>query len=343
VRTALNIAILSFDNPDSACARYRIHTPLNQDGVNVLWAVTEQGDQHSIDGGMLHKADIIIVQRFFPRPATQPILDQCFASGKPVIYDTDDLMSAVPKENKHAPTAWQTMETLASLGDKFTLITASTQVLANDLKKLTPRVIVAPNRLDTSLWQNPTPTRPSAPVRLLYAGTDTHVEDLLSIEAPLLRALEAHGEAVNLTLFGCSTSTLKDHPKTHWVEQMDSYAAYAEKIQSMEFDIAIAPLTNNPFNRAKSHVKWLEYSACGMAGIYSDLPPYDCIKNGVTGYLASSPGEWLTCLNDLIRHPDKRTKIAKQSWEAVQAESLNGKMTPLLSICYKLTGKKPAS
>ena len=36
-------------------------------------------------------------------------------------------------------------------------------------------------------------------------------------------------------------------------------------------------MTDTPFNRAKSAVKWQEYAAIGAAGLYADLPPYQAV------------------------------------------------------------------
>ena len=43
---------------------------------------------------------------------------------------------------------------------------------------------------------------------------------------------------------------------------------------SKEMDFAVAPLVKNKMNLCKSFIKYLDYSALGLPGIYSNISPY---------------------------------------------------------------------
>jgi hypothetical protein len=122
----VNIAVLTFDYPESACARYRVLAPLRHEGVNVAWAVDSRDDNHAVDGEALQRADVVLVQRFFPLEFTEPLLEACFAGGKPVIYDTDDLLQAVPEDNPQHPLALRTLRTLGRCAHRFSAVSVST-------------------------------------------------------------------------------------------------------------------------------------------------------------------------------------------------------------------------
>ena len=81
-------------------------------------------------------------------------------------------------------------------------------------------------------------------------------------------------------------------------------------------------LKTSPFNRCKSNIKWLEYSACGIAGIYADLPPYNTtIEHGTTGLLAgSNPDQWFSAIDLLIKNPELRRSIAANARRSVLSE-----------------------
>jgi len=49
---------------------------------------------------------------------------------------------------------------------------------------------------------------------------------------------------------------------------------YPGKLASLDLDLALAPLENNPFNEAKSHLRILEYGILGYPVICSDIFPY---------------------------------------------------------------------
>ena len=93
----------------------------------------------------------------------------------------------------------------------------------------------------------------------------------------------------------------------------DSYASFLKTLGKVHFDIGLAPLADNVFNRCKSNIKWLEYSAYARAGVYADLEPYrDSVKHGNTGMLAGDdPQAWFNALEYLITHPAERKAMGR--------------------------------
>jgi hypothetical protein len=49
---------------------------------------------------------------------------------------------------------------------------------------------------------------------------------------------------------------------------------YPAKLASLDLDLALAPLEENPFNEAKSHLRLLEYGILGYPVVCSDIFPY---------------------------------------------------------------------
>lgn len=339
----MNIAVLTFDNPESACGQYRVLAPLRHESVTVTWAVKSHGDSHAVDNKALQRADLILVQRFFPLDFTEPLLEACFAGGKPVVYETDDLLQAVPEDNPQHPLALRTLRTLGRCARRFSAISVSTESLAAAFAPLNEHITVTSNRLDPILWPPRQPGNTGGPVRILYAGTPTHTEDLRTLEPTLTALLDRFGPSVELILFGCSTPFFEQRDDVHVIPPVDSYAAYAEAMAGLTFDLGLAPLKDTPFNRAKSHVKWMEYTACGAVGVFSSLPPYACVRNSQTGLLAESPRHWLDCLETLITNPGARLRMAQNAQKELLASHFHGERpSELLSLCYELVGKSPA-
>jgi glycosyltransferase involved in cell wall biosynthesis len=105
-----------------------------------------------------------------------------------------------------------------------------------------------------------------------------------------------------------------------WV---DGLAAFGGALVAARPDIGLAPLLDEPFNRAKSELHWLEYAMAGAPTIVSGMEgpgPYDVVRSGVDGLVASSPSDWERHLRSLASSPDLRLEIATRARERVLAE-----------------------
>ena len=102
-----------------------------------------------------------------------------------------------------------------------------------------------------------------------------------------------------------------EQPFSEWIDiNQEDYASFAEYFSDQDPDIFIAPLQDNEFNHCKSSLKYLEYSALGVPGVYSQLPPYEfVVEHGVNGFLAESEADWVKYLTQLIEEPGLRTEI----------------------------------
>ena len=108
-----------------------------------------------------------------------------------------------------------------------------------------------------------------------------------------------------------------------------------EYAAGLKFDIGIVPLTDIPFNHAKSNVKGLEYAAAGIPFVASDLPEYRLLHEDGVGLLATTPEEWRSQMEALLDPAFRRnqanigrgTVVSKWSIEAMAGE-WRGVLTP---------------
>jgi len=83
---------------------------------------------------------------------------------------------------------------------------------------------------------------------------------------------------------------------------------------TVDWDIGIAPLENTDFNKGKSELKYIEYSALGIPVVCTDIEPYNTvIKDGVTGFLANDKESWYEKLKNLILDENLRENIVSNS------------------------------
>jgi glycosyltransferase involved in cell wall biosynthesis len=116
----------------------------------------------------------------------------------------------------------------------------------------------------------------------------------------------------------------------------DGYVKFVKILFSLHLDIGLAPLEDNEFNCCKSNIKWLEYSACTAAGIYSNLPPYKDILSGKDGLLVgNSQKEWRDALEFLICNKKERIKMGHLARKRVMEEfTLNKNRAEVIKECY---------
>jgi glycosyltransferase involved in cell wall biosynthesis len=141
---------------------------------------------------------------------------------------------------------------------------------------------------------------------------------------------------------GCATERISRLPGFSLIQCETNFEAYARKLQEMPIDIMLAPLEDNPFNRCKSNIKWLEYSSCGIAGIYADLPPYNTtVTHGETGLLVGSePEQWFQAISLLMARPDFRQAIARKARaEVLSSYTLRSRAYRWLEVYREVLGR----
>ena len=81
------------------------------------------------------------------------------------------------------------------------------------------------------------------------------------------------------------------------------------------FDIAIAPLeTQSPFCNAKSELKFFESALAGVPCIVSPTAPFrQCIRHGVTGFLANTKQEGAAALRKISADKTLRNTIGRNA------------------------------
>lgn len=211
-------------------------------------------------------------------------------------------------------------ETFRSNFKKADMVTTTTQELADEFKLLNKNTVVLPNVI-TPDWFPTIPPFEKREVRICWQGGAAHYEDLFFIQPVITRILQKH-DNVKFVYYGDSRfeKIFKDCDKNKIeFHNWSSHDVYPYKLSLLNCDIGLCPLVDNEFNRAKSAIKWMEYSMVGMATIASDIPPYSkVISSGNTGILCKEDEkEWEDAIEKLIKSKVERHAISCQAKEEV--------------------------
>lgn len=308
------------------CAEVRLINPLTHPSVEGLVKTS-----YSIDGSFPDgRIDMVLIQRG-GRPGwsfedAQTFVRLVRTKGAKLVYDIDDdLLGAHPIPAIEADLARKRriMRFLASEAD---LIICSTAPLADRMAWSPAPKLVWRNALDERLFRTRSAKVVHRERRLAvgYAGTPSHLRDLLSVTESLRGTLAPEKNRVGLDFFGATDanhlqslfgSLLFSKPRA-----ADFYHPYLEAMQSeVTWDVAIAPLLACPFNVSKSDIKFLEYSAFGFPGVYSASHAYSSVVDKQTGLLADVDNFGLSVLM-LLDSPELRARIAENAYDYVMQE-----------------------
>jgi glycosyltransferase involved in cell wall biosynthesis len=319
----IRVAYFSFDDIRFPSPVYRVFAPLLQlEGkVVLLSALTILGDQRHENPAALEEADVVLVQRGFPRSATAPICERIFASGKPVIYETDDALQCLPAHQNKPIYADDVGPAIEKFAKRVDLVTVSTPTLAALFRESARRVMVLPNCLSADLWTDDLCVSDKADpsrVRIGFVGSANHDRDFATILPLLKDTLEKYPNAEVVSIGGVS-GDLMGQPRFSVVPPDYDYAQHPRRLAQARIDIALAPLTPSRFNRCKSNIKFLEFGFLGVPGIFADLEPYrDSVVHGQTGFLCDARlGSWRESLFALIEDEELRTRVGRAAKQAV--------------------------
>ncbi len=248
---------------------------------------------------------------------------------KPLITEIDDWLFDIPSynlaSNAYRPGSdaeWCAFEQI-KMSDG---VIVSTKFLRDNITDLFPGkpVYIVKNAIDFDMWDNITihktiPDKKEGVIRIGYTGCGNHDWDVEIVEKPFLALLDKYP---NLEIvFSMQFDSWKqiDHPRVIYCNKWLPYTKFPGMIKGWDMDLGIAPLRDNLLNRAKSNLRWLEYSALRIPSVVSKVQPFqESIEKGKTGYLCNSNKEWFEKLSLLIENKDLRLKMGQASYDEIK-------------------------
>jgi glycosyltransferase involved in cell wall biosynthesis len=241
------------------------------------------------------------------------------------VYETDDDMLTMETSNSPFTTDPRSPESVRYCLRRAEMVTVSTPYLAELYAPFNSNIRVLPNCVKAELLDMPRKRRDR--VTIGYQGGLSHLVDMCVIQDELRDVLEAHPD-VDMHWIG------QDFSPMLWVRRPDlggrcRFTPWSDDVgdyyRAVDFDIAIAPLADVPFNKAKSHLKALDAAARGIPVIAQDMEPYrEFVRDGETGYLVKSGEEWTKRLTDLIHDEAAREEMGAAARKVAERYTMQG-------------------
>lgn len=314
--------VIVFPSDKNGCGFYRSIIPLNYCMSHYNWDTTFLF-QFVFDLNLVQSSSVIRFQRQCTENQKKCITEyrKCInatRSQAKIMYELDDIVHGIEPHNiaayqYYTPTRKRNVIEIMKMSDR---ITFSTKFLAEFYKEEFDinNSAVIPNYLPKFMW-NPDFSKRKVPDKkerdndkpiVLWAGSASHIGPGGDMEF-LLPMIHATLDEFTWMFVGVVPPSLRNKVKhVPWSHFFD----YPRLMQSLNADVAIAPITDSFFNLAKSDLKYLEYSAmnipCLLTTFKNKNGPYDLTNS--KNLVENDPDSWYQAIWDMVNDEDKQIK-----------------------------------
>ncbi|MBI5651536.1 MAG: glycosyltransferase [Chloroflexi bacterium] len=214
------------------------------------------------------------------------------APGTPAFQNLTDLL-------KQADTVW-----------------ATNHFIADSVCAYTPRIVPHNGCVPENALPREIRSRDArAPLRIGYVGSGYRIDEFYYLWRALERVAADYRDQVTFEFWGLDTSALPplDSPVTHKPFTF-SYYLYLRELRSAGFDILLTPLLDSPRPRlGKVPSKYYQTALAGALGIFSDVPQYASLPDGLTCLKArNTVDDWERVLRSAIEMPGEQFDVIRR-------------------------------
>ncbi|MBD9427212.1 glycosyltransferase [Pseudomonas sp. PDM15] len=253
-------------------------------------------------------------------PGLELWIDCLISANYPYLYYIDDNFWKIEGDSLIAhyyqhPLVRRSLELAVS--NAYSLLTSS-DVLAAFLRKFNKSTKILTPFFDFSLLEETTSST-SNEVRIGFAGSPSRADDLNILIDVIPSILDSYPNAI-FEFAGVKPEGIAVSDRVRFYPHITDYNDFIKFKQTRQWSIGLAPLADTEANRCKTNNKYREYSACHIAGIYSDVAPYqDCVKPGINGLLVkNTSSDWRAAIKLLLDSPEKIQVIADNAYSDVR-------------------------
>ena len=303
------------------CAQIRLDIPfakLVSRGFISLSGATQRGDEALDLYGLrdLHDSLILFERAFIncDSPVNQ-ILAKYGTQGNVLLHELDD----------HPVISKQMLEDNYFSVRAVSAVQTSTQYLADFLHEFNPYVYLFENQLE-ALPERRTYDVPKDRVTIFFGALNRR-PDWEPLMPAINNAIQRHGDRLYFRVVSdhgfyqaLQTEAKEFTGGTQDGDIVVPYEMYTAALHAS--DIALLPLNDTDFNRAKSDLKFIESAGHGATVLASPTVYAGTVHDGETGLIFRSPKEFAQKLDLLIRRADLRRTLAENAYRYVAEHRL---------------------
>jgi len=319
----------------AGCTYYRCYLPMAVSGVKAALGMPAWDSRYGFgvlesDETGVFGFDKVVLKLIMDRWAPKQI-ELAKSLGQTIIVDIDDFHDGLTPANKAYHATDPELNKRANRDfynqviEAADIVTVSTSFLFNHYLEKVNAVFMVRNGVNMHQFQ-PRKHNSRNPV-IGWAGAVSYRNgDLEQLQEWLPDFLEEHdlkfhhaGHDPEAPSFAEVTGINPERVTTSPIVPISQYA------DGLKFDIGLVPLSDIPFNRAKSNIKGLEYAAAGIPFVASPLYEYRLLHNDGVGLLAETPQEWRLQMETLLDYKTRRRTAAISRNEVARNWSIDAR------------------
>ena len=210
------------------------------------------------------------------------------------------------------------------------VVVAGNDYLAEYARQFNEQVVVIPTVVDTDVYCPPLGPRHSGDDRVVigWIGSDPNRGDLAPMRPIFDWLVEQYGERVVFRAIGRWPLEMETALRLEFVQ----WTLEGSRPALQQFDIGIMPLEDTVWNRGKCGFKLIQYLAVGTPAVASPTGVNrEIVRDGETGYLASTAQEWQQRLARLVEDESLRLQMGRAGRRHIEQQYSLKAALPLLT------------
>jgi glycosyltransferase involved in cell wall biosynthesis len=248
-------------------------------------------------------------------PVGPPLVERYLASrGSPIVLDFDDaIFLPNASEANRFVGSLKYVRKVATLVRLSNRVIVGNEYLARYARAYNPAVSTIPTCVDTDRFVPRSRPRGGGPLVIGWIGSPT-TTPYLSTLCGVLRDVAARHSFV-LRVSGAAGSIAFDGVDV----RSEPWSLDREVDLFNTCDIGVYPLTDDEWSQGKCGFKAIQFMACGVPVVASPVGVNrEIIRDGVNGFLAATPAEWVEKLERLLVDADLRARFAEAGRATVE-------------------------
>lgn len=227
------------------------------------------------------------------------------------------------------------VENLLSLSDRIVSFSSN---IANSIRKYNKCITILRTNILSKYLSNKDSYSENEIFDIVFMGGEARKEEFSVIQDDLARICKKYKSKVRFTFIGYIPEKMKEvkDSKVIYIEYSSSYYQYLNRLSTFKFNLMLCPLYDNDFKRGKSPIKLLEACCCSAIGLFSDVPVYSCIEDGVHGYKIKNGESWFDKIDQIMQEQiSEKKKVFNQAIKLVNDKYSTEKVLPQFCLAIK--------